>query len=232
MAQYFTDFSEYTVDALPSDWTVRYASSSWEVKEVATSPGGKTLRSLESVSGHQGCSWDAVDADPDRAEVEVVALIEPLTTATGTLQGAMLRGSGATSGTADCYSFREAFDLRLDRIRSGSFDLLGWKTKPFAWYDRRVWVRLQMYGTALKARHWEDGTNEPADWDIEATDSAFTAPGWVGLINWVQPSFDCHAFGVGTNGDSAPQELVVATGPYLRTASGYLRTASGILRPS
>ena len=76
------------------------------------------------------------------------------------------------------------------------------------------WTRLYVSGTAIKIKVWngnlEDepgGLNANTDWDIEATDSDYSAAGHVGFasINMVdeQEAFFAE-FHVGTNGDPAP----------------------------
>jgi phage replication-related protein YjqB (UPF0714/DUF867 family) len=42
-------------------------------------------------------------------------------------------------------------------------------------------VRMQVIGTALRARAWPDGTVEPTTWDVETTDAGLTAAGSVGV---------------------------------------------------
>ncbi|RPK85054.1 poly-gamma-glutamate hydrolase family protein [Streptomyces sp. ADI98-10] len=45
----------------------------------------------------------------------------------------------------------------------------------------RVAVRLQVAGSALKAKAWADGSAEPAGWQVETTDTDLTAAGEIGM---------------------------------------------------
>ncbi|MEU8473768.1 poly-gamma-glutamate hydrolase family protein [Streptomyces hygroscopicus] len=45
---------------------------------------------------------------------------------------------------------------------------------------RMFWVRLQITGSTLRARVWQDGTAEPPDWAVTTTDSSLTAAGAIG----------------------------------------------------
>lgn len=46
---------------------------------------------------------------------------------------------------------------------------------------RFFWVRLQVSGTTLQARVWQDGTLEPQTWAVAATDSSLLGAGQIGL---------------------------------------------------
>jgi hypothetical protein len=39
----------------------------------------------------------------------------------------------------------------------------------------RWWIRLRVQGTSIKARFWRDGTSEPSNWTVQATDSYWTS---------------------------------------------------------
>ena len=45
---------------------------------------------------------------------------------------------------------------------------------------RMFWVRLQIVGSMLKARVWQDGASEPSDWSVAVADSDLLAPGAIG----------------------------------------------------
>jgi len=45
---------------------------------------------------------------------------------------------------------------------------------------RLFWVRLQITGSTLNAKIWQDGTSEPGSWAVTATDSSLTAAGAIG----------------------------------------------------
>lgn len=43
------------------------------------------------------------------------------------------------------------------------------------------WVRVSMMGNHLQARAWQDGSSEPNTWNIDTTDSTYTASGRYGM---------------------------------------------------
>lgn len=73
MAQYFNDFSGYTSDATPNDWTPRWVTSNinWLVRDVVGATGGKALEVVNSSSARHLLSWDDIDSDVDRDDAEV-----------------------------------------------------------------------------------------------------------------------------------------------------------------
>lgn len=38
----------------------------------------------------------------------------------------------------------------------------------------KQWVRFRVEGSAIKAKVWTDGTQEPSNWEVEATDPSFS----------------------------------------------------------
>lgn len=43
------------------------------------------------------------------------------------------------------------------------------------------WIRVSMMGNHLQARAWQDGNAEPSTWNIDTTDSTYTAAGRYGM---------------------------------------------------
>ncbi|MFC8155873.1 hypothetical protein ACFUO0_17730 [Streptomyces cinereoruber] len=92
------------------------------------------------------------------------------------------------AGASDYYSARlmvaagGALTLSLRRVIGGTDTQLGTYATGLvlgagAWYT----VRLSAQGTALAAKVWPRGTQEPADWQVTATDSSLTLPGVAGV---------------------------------------------------
>jgi hypothetical protein len=51
----------------------------------------------------------------------------------------------------------------------------------------KQWVRLRVEGSTLKAKVWTEGTPEPQNWEIEATDGSFSEAG-VLQLRWARAS--------------------------------------------
>lgn len=218
MATGFTDFSGYTADALPSDWTIRYDTSAGDVL-VKTSvfsgvTGGKVLRiaTSGSVVGYYGASWDAVDAHADRADIELVAKYK--FNLDGAQQEATLfgRGSGTALGNSNLYGagVTRSFSQRRSTERnSGSRTTLS-SSSYLADIDVWQWARVRINGTSIKVKHWLDSESEPGTWTFEDTDSSTSAAGFAGFISGALTSgqvdnIDIDVFGYGTGGDAAPK---------------------------
>lgn len=209
MAQYFTDFSEYSTGVQPPDWTKRMDAFTLTVESSgdATVTGGQVLR-LDSPSsdGHKMASWDDVE-DGNHADVEIVAKIKlPGSGNNEQIAGIAGRAAG-TASTTDWY--RAAHVVLTDTSElakhvSGSYTQLGSEANTLTagdWW----WLRLRMNGTTIRAKFWKDGTSEPGSWEVDTTDSSLSAAGWVGVFAWDNDDIvDVDVFGVGTNGDAAP----------------------------
>lgn len=225
MAQYFTDFSEYTAGGAPSDWTDRGDGGSvYEVVADATSTGGKHLDvSTTGGFGRRLLSWDAIDGDAGRADFEIVTRARLVTGVARSWTGGRASGSGSSLvgyiGTHRPHNDR--FEIVRYEPDFASLAEVSWTPNIPQW----VWQRFRVNGTSLKFRRWDDGDAEPSTWQIEITDSSVTAAGSVGLG---QPAtgpgqtdialFD--VFGVGTNGDPAPTEAPPLLGPNGRLLRG------------
>jgi len=216
MTTYSTNFSGYTADVAPSDWTARWvtASNTWAVRSKASVEGGKTLENTGTVDGRHLLSWNTVDADSGRADAEVLARMRSSSTGAGQLR-LTVRGSGAAAAESG-YSVEicttAAADMRVSKLVSGTQTLLS-PLHAFA-FAANTWyyVRFRVNGTSLKAKVWADGTEEPTSWQIEITDSSISAAGWIGASNVESTGTrDWDWFSIGTAGDTAPLTTSTAT---------------------
>jgi len=67
---------------------------------------------------------------------------------------------------------------------TGGTDLLTPVTLGFSLDDNTsYWMKVRMWGPDLKAKVWQDGNPEPGAWDIEVTDTTYTAAGTIGYGN-------------------------------------------------
>lgn len=213
MAQYFTDFSEYTTNVQPSDWTRRWVTTNviWEVREDGTATGGKYLFHERNALGgdRHVLSWDVIDADSGRADVELVFRWRADVSSPSRLNG-LTRGSGTSSETGYIHgwAYGSYSGVQLAQYDGGSFSRFGQDSRGS--YSGGTWIvtRVRVNGTDHKVRHWADADPEPETWDIEESNSDITAAGWVGFMQFSNgPVYEIDWIGVGTGGDVAPTDV-------------------------
>lgn len=215
MTTYSTSFDSYTADVQPSDWTARWVTSSqnYLTRSKASTEGGKVLEHTGTGTARHLVTWDAIDADANRADAEILVRVRP-SGSTVELPRLTIRGSGAAAAETG-YSVKfdtTTLNYQLQKFVSGAVTNLGTAVSftPVAnvWY----YVRFRVNGTSLQVRVWKDGEVEPSTWSVSATDSAISAAGWVGIGNQVPTGTrDFDWFSVGTNGDTAPLATSSAT---------------------
>lgn len=226
MAQYKTDFVEYVTGSQPSDWTERWgtANSSWSVEDEGIgSPSDNILRHTASVNARRMLSWDDIDADPNRDNVEILSKFKTSST-TNAQNHLRVRGSGS-SGSETAYGFFMGLNsgtITVNKLVSGSGTTLG--TDSFSWSTGTYfWVRFRVNGTSLKARIWEDGDIEPSTWNIEVSDSSISGVGWAGFGAFTSSgNRDFDFVSIATNGETAE-------GPGIGQAAAARVTQSAIL---
>ena len=217
MSRYYTDFSEYTADVFPADWTLQYTGSEYyfypKTKSGAT--GGKVLEGKwgNAFEDFLSCSWDDLDADSNRANAEVFMRVRSDHIAT--LQAcAIVRGSrsstfvsGYTAGLFD------GTHLKVFRMNSGTPIEIG--SYSFTWIANAWYkIRFRVNGTSIKARVWADADSEPTSWHVDTSDSNISAAGFIGVHGYDEQAFpakkDFDVFGVGIDGDIAPHIPLLA----------------------
>lgn len=214
MTQYFTDFSEYTADTTPAGWRKRGATASTStIVADGGATGGKLLRfqTESDASSVRGLSWDAVDADKDRDDVEVVMRFRYASGINTTSAYVFARGLGTTTyNTNSWYGATTGISSGnrvLTKRVTGSSTTLDTQTGTAIDDGRWAWMRLRCSGTSISAKHWLDSEPEPETWGVTVTDSSISSTGWVGVgvgITSGVSAIDVDIFGVGTNGDAAP----------------------------
>lgn len=203
-----TDFSEYTSDLAPSDWTEELNVGDGIITVRDDGDIGSKCLELDVTSAHEyyAASWDDVESPNDG---EILAKFR-FTAGASSIHYLffILRGSGS-DGSENFYDVNltpNGNTFALHKIVNGSTDTLDSTSKTMnldTWY----WIRFQVIGTALKARFWADGASEPGTWDFEETDSDLSN-GWVGTgyYSWniSDKCADIDYFAVGTDGNTAP----------------------------
>jgi hypothetical protein len=215
MTTYSTSFDSYTADVQPSDWTARWVTTTtnWLTKAKANTEGGKVLENTGTGTARHLVTWDAIDADANRADVEILARVRPSGSSVE-LPRLTVRGSGAAAAETGYFLKFEPSqqDYRLQKYVAGVTTNLGTAVNFTAVANVWYYIRLRVSGTTLQARVWKDGFVEPTTWSVSATDSSVTAAGWVGIGNQVPTGTrDIDWFSVGTNGDTAPLSTNTAT---------------------
>jgi hypothetical protein len=153
-------------------------------------------------------SWNVIDADADRATVEILCKIKTASVTAGIVHcGVAFRGAGTTSALEGYMVAIYGDDLRLYKGGGGSAPTsiasVALTLTTTVWY----WLLVRASGDSLKAKISSSGIPDGSSWDIDVTDSSHTAAGWVGAYSnstAADPSYDF--FGVGTAGDAAPAE--------------------------
>ena len=215
MAQWFTDWRDETIGAVPSSISSVWGTPGPEIVSGNVLAGSDRALEITGAGGYQryGVSWlqGTIDTDSDTT---VQLLIEVTGTA---LPGGILSGSGASIGTRTGYVHWYGSNNRISEYNSGSDSVLAsGGTGVSATYRR---LEMKRIGDTLDVRYWADGDSRPSTPQATATD-AIPRPvaGFVGiscLAGSGSDTFIIHSIGVGTDGDAAPTEPVSATGPDL-----------------
>ena len=213
MALFTTDFSEYTTGVFPSDWSYRWRNSTlWDAATVVVEEdseiGGKGFK-LDPKNGSylRLISWDDIDADANRDDADVLALVK-YGAANSSNETILIAARAAEPSLDDGYYFIvNNTDASIKRVANSTQVTLGSSSAGVTGavlHSDFWWLRFRVNGTALKARSWKYGASEPASWHIEVTDATHSAAGWCGV--GLKTDFVTYGladyFSVGTNGDS------------------------------
>lgn len=196
MATYGTsDFADF-----PGDWTEQYNTAG----TFSVSSGDLTL-DAGATNDWRALTWNDLDGDSNRANIEVLALIRFTSLSSTTQYPLIVRGSGGDE-TATLYAVGVSTTSSYIRYCSGSDTpvLVGnYAVSYTANTDYRI--RFRVNGIAVQLKIWADGSGEPGSWDIDVTDSMVSAAGWNGVSKY-STSGACtwKALSYGTNGDTAP----------------------------
>lgn len=222
MSQYFTgDWADFTTcsGAACGDWTLRYRTN------TPFSPANPVVTPASGASDWTALTWNDVDGDANRGNVEL--LLKASFSATPR-HFAIVRGSGADE-SATLYSLYAGGTALRVYYCSGT-DTPTQVATVARTHTAGVsyWFRFRINGsgpTTVQAKSWSGLiTDEPAGWQINTTDSSGpTAAGWVGPSDYnLGGSVTITQFGVGTNGDSAPDTAPSsgATGTLAATETG------------
>jgi hypothetical protein len=208
MAQYTVDFTADTPGSPPAGMTERWTTTGspvWNVFADAALSGGKGLRFTSTSDAVRLLSIDAVDADGDRDDVEILVRYRSTTASSGRTRGFVAARATAPLGAPNGYRlYFNSGKLVIGRVLSGVYSALAEHAVSFSankWY----YVRFRVNGSSLAAKIWSDTEPERAWWDVATTDLTITGTGWAGLhtqqVGTSQNDWDFAV--VATNGDTA-----------------------------
>lgn len=197
MSTYFTDdFADFA-----TDWTER-----WDTGGTWSVTSGDLNVASGQVNDWRGLSWNDIDGDANRANVELLVKLTTPSSLGTAIYALFVRGSGADEAATN-YSIRLSSAAFRTYYCAGSDSPTQVATTGVSLSGSTVyWIRFRVNGTTIQARIWADGGGEPGFWDLDSTNSNVTAAGWVGNSQYNAPpsGWPVQQFGVGTNGDTAP----------------------------
>lgn len=215
---YVTDFSEYTVGAIPFDWSQKWATTGYTVavQSVAAAMSGKALRFTKTAVTRGLLAWDKV---PPAANLEILFRARAIEAFSNNdiFIRSLCRGSGTAgaengymdglfgSTTAPLYAQQIAKYNAAAAANIGSA-LTGNSGDGNYTVNAWAWLRFRINGTSLQSAVWLDGSPEQALNGVN-TDSSIAGGGWVGLTTAAATSNpDCEVdfFSVALNGKTAP----------------------------
>jgi hypothetical protein len=249
MTQYAKDFSdELTTGVFASDFTSRGTTSTgWTIEAPTDAEDDRTFQYDGTNSGLIVITWDDIDGDANRDNVEV--LMRFRATADNSNAPVLVARYTGSAGSEDMYvgPASRTSTMSFYRYDAGSFNgiydgggqddiaspfwIYGSDQSPsFTRIPPNVWIynRLRVNGTGatvnIKGKYWVDGINglqEPPYWQMDYDDTDAnrkTGVGGVGFACTVHSgTTDIDYFSVGTNGDAAP--LNVSTNTTVRLSN-------------
>jgi hypothetical protein len=213
---YFKDnFSSQTVGSAPTGWTERWNAASGAI--TTRKDGVFGMNTIEQVTTDVYRYAASIDAlGTANADCEILALCRPDTNDNHYVR-LYVRGAGA-AGAESCYFAYIQLSgdaIGIHKYTAPTSTAVGSTAKTIntgTWY----YMRFRVVGTSLKLKVWAKGTDEPAAWDLEFTDSSVTAAGWIGIGSantGCEVNYDYIGINVGSSAATVPLPVsdVVAT---------------------
>lgn len=153
----------------------RYASA------VRAAFMGRGLIAIDAVNSSRYTLLTAPGADVD---LSATVSTDVLATGGGHFMNLVARYADASNSYLARLEFTtaQAVTLTLRKRVAGTESLLDtYATGLTHAADTQFAIRFEVTGTTLRAKAWEDGTEEPEDWQAEVTDTALSAAGSVGM---------------------------------------------------
>lgn len=231
MAKYHDDFQSYSTGAgLPTGWTSRWDGGTWSIVDDA---GDKFLRQVDTSANRRLATWDTIDSDADRDDVEILATIKSASNnASNAHMGIAARCSGSDTTETGYALVMYGDELVINRYSSGTNTQLGLTTTLSISANTKYKLRFRLNGTSLKGRVWLDGDSEPGTWNVDVTDSTISAAGWCGCFGFAyiagapDDNHDWYRIAVATNGDTAEFGTFVYPATGHAVVTGYVPAVS------
>lgn len=214
---FVTDFSEYTVGAMPSDWSQKWATTGYTalVQSVAGSLSGKALRVTKTAVTKAFLAWDRV---PQKADVEILLRARAIEAYANNdiFIRCAARASGAVGSENSIHdglfgsTTAPLYAQQMAKYNAGAASNIGSAlTGPPGQGNYAVnswaWMRFRLSGSNLATGVWLDGTTEQTP--NTNTDSSILTAGWIGLAiaaATANPDVEIDFFSVALNGKTAP----------------------------
>ena len=197
---YETDFSEYTTDEQPNDWTRRWETDGpgWQVKEDAEAAGGKVLHFKDNDSyGFRGISWDLLDGIKNAViEFRFRGFYDDRF-GNASEPRSLIRGSGSAgdeTGYTHGYRWGQSAIEFYGYVNGSHFSIkqINLTNDLEEWYR----CKIEIIDDKHKIKVWKDTDPEPSDWDGEVTDNEISDGGWTGLFAYDYREYDIDWFKV------------------------------------
>lgn len=207
MAQFYTNFSQYTENLSPSDWTYRASdTNTWKVVS-------SVLRDEETgFDGTRILTWNKGDAT---TEGEILTILET----TNGYAGANYENQQNTlflraSASSTYYCRIRALTDGNKYLTVGSLGTGGGVIADYAfnWLaDTKYKVRFRVNGSTISAKIWDSTATEPVSWQISTTSTFISTSGWMGVGSYTVGGIrKFHRYGIATNGETAIMETVLS----------------------
>jgi len=220
----------YPTSILTKRWTTTNETVVAANQDTGEPEDDYTFEQEWSVANRRLNSWDTVE-DGNELNIEIVVRFRINETALQDFgYGIFLRASGA-AGSESGYAFfvdenfTNGMRVTLYEYSSGTNSLIqvGLRNSLDMQNSQWAYMRCRVNGTApatLQAKLWKDTEDEPADWDVDTTDSTHTSAGWNGIFGFTANyNAETDYIGGGTNGDTAP--IAIDTANEVRLTAAY-----------
>lgn len=217
---YTEDFSGGTIGQPPAGWTSRWTAYRYAIFNDPIE--GKVLRctNLNTADGNTLLTWDAIDGDPNRADIEFAIRARAVSGAFW-LRG-VARASGATNANGvflgEGAAAKDNIGAAIITVRQNGASVPTTLFGPDVvttlgpWY----WIRGHAFDrNGFRLKMWRDGQPEPEEWTLVRTTESVALPaGW--------------GFGVVMDSFRRPNsvqdisDVIVATGSKRAPIPGYL----------
>ena len=208
---YLDEFDSGSIGSTPGGWTPRWQTDvNWELVTSESATGGRALRFGNGVdtSGRWALSMDALDADGQRVDVELVVKWQRVDGGVAHLPRLFSRGAGSDgSETAYWGPYNTGSSAGFGKDVEGSTTWpIGTSSGDNA-TGHNTWfiTRFRVVEDRLAGRTWPASDPEPSTWTETAQDTDITGAGWIGL-SFGSTSAVVHFDWVGaaTGGRTAP----------------------------